>query len=399
MAELKSKPRETMDPGLQERIISYINDREKSSLSEFASKSEEGIRRGKKEHKKDDIRTKYSRDSDRIMHTYAYARYIDKTQVFFLVDNDHITHRVLHVQLVSRIARTIGRALRLNEDLIEAISIGHDIGHVPFGHIGEDILSETCKKNGIGRFLHNIQGIQFLDKIEACDLTLQVLDGILCHNGEIHDQVLKPDRDKGWERFDSQIKAIKNGEQKYAPMTLEGCVVRFADTIAYLGRDIQDAIEVNLINEGLDIPDYCKENIGVKNREIINSLIIDLIENSYEKDYISYSDKISKAVEIYKNFNKDIIYQNPKILAEKEKIKNMYLLLFKNFLVDIEKENKNSKIYEDFFDVDWIKSNENYFETSNNAEIVRDYMAGMTDRYFENRFKEFTNIKRVLKFS
>ncbi len=127
------------------------------------------------------------------MHSKAYSRYIDKTQVFFLIDNDHITHRVLHVQLVSKIARTIGRALGLNEDLIEAISLGHDIGHVPYGHMGENFLKELCEKTyNIGTFAHNVQAIQFLDKIENLYLTVQVLDGILCHNGEVNNKILTP---------------------------------------------------------------------------------------------------------------------------------------------------------------------------------------------------------------
>ena len=281
---------------LEEKIKSYITRRENDYLSEFAYKNEDGLRR--KQKNIEDIRTKCSRDADRIAHTRAYSRYIDKTQAFFLVDNDHITHRVLHVQLVSKIARTVGRALKLNEDLIEAISLGHDIGHVPFGHPGESILSELCEKCGLGRFLHNVQGVQFLDKIEDCDLTLQVLDGILCHNGEVHNQSLEPNRDKDWEKFDKEIEDVKKGKKDYVPMTMEGCVVRFADTIAYLGRDIQDAIEIGLINNDLEVPKRCRENIGIKNDEIINALVIDLIENSYDQNYISYSKEIMLPIRV-----------------------------------------------------------------------------------------------------
>ena len=188
------------------------------------------------------------------MHSKAHARYVDKTQVFFLVENDHITHRVLHVQLVSKIARTIGRALGLNEDLIEAISLGHDIGHVPYGHLGENFLSSLCKKNRIGPFKHNIQSVQFLDKIEDCDLTIQVLDGILCHNGEVNNKSLKPKGTKSWTSFESKIKKIKlDDDGNVFPLTYEGCVVRFADNIAYLGRDLQDAFEVNLVPKILKI--------------------------------------------------------------------------------------------------------------------------------------------------
>lgn len=380
---------------LEEKIKSYITRREKDYLSEFAYKNEDGLRR--KQKNIEDIRTKCSRDADRIAHTRAYSRYIDKTQVFFLVDNDHITHRVLHVQLVSKIARTIGRALKLNEDLIEAISLGHDIGHVPFGHPGESILSELCKKCKLGRFLHNVQGVQFLDKIEDCNLTLQVLDGILCHNGEVHNQSLEPNRDKNWEKFDKEIEDVKKGKKDYVPMTMEGCVVRFADTIAYLGRDIQDAIEIGLINSDLEVPERCREKIGTKNDEIINALVIDLVEKSYDQNYISYSKEISESVSEYKKFNYKCIYHNEKLLSEKEKIETMYKIIHEKFLYDLGCEDKTSKIYPDFIDKDWISKE--YFKNSSHAEQVRDYIAGMTDGYFERVFKEIMLPRRVTTFA
>jgi len=391
---MKDKYRKKIKRDLEKKIKSYIATREIECLSNFASKSDDGLRR--KQKYTDDIRAKYSRDADRIAHTHAYSRYIDKTQVFFLVDNDHITHRVLHVQLVSKIARTIGRSLKLNEDLIEAISLGHDIGHVPFGHLGETILSDLCKKHELGRFLHNVQGVQCLDKIEECDLTLQVLDGILCHNGEVHNQSLKPNRDKDWVKFDEEIKDIKRGEKKYVPMTLEGCVVRFADTIAYLGRDIQDAIEIGLINDASEVPERCRENIGIKNDEIINSLIIDIVENSYGQNYISYSKEISDSVEEYKQFNYEHIYENAKIIAEQEKIEGMYRTLFQKFLEALEEKDESSRIYEHFMNVSWISGE--YLDISTSEETVRDYIAGMTDRYFERGFKEIILPKRVTTF-
>ncbi|NOR77155.1 MAG: HD domain-containing protein [Methanophagales archaeon] len=391
---MKDKYKRTIKSDLEEKITSYIGDREDKCLSEFASKSDDGLRR--KQKYTDDIRAKYSRDADRIAHTHAYSRYIDKTQVFSLVDNDHITHRVLHVQLVSKIARTIGRCLKLNEDLIEAVSLGHDIGHVPFGHLGESIMSGLCERHGLGRFLHNVQGVQFLDTIEDCDLTLQVLDGILCHNGEIHNQLLEPNWDKGWEKLDKEIEDIKKGKQDYVPMTLEGCVVRFADTIAYLGRDFQDAIEICFINPELEVPERCRENIGTKNDEIINTLIIDIIENSYGQNYISYSKEISDSVEEYKQFNYEHIYENAKIKAEQGKIEAMYETLFHKFLNALEEKDESSRIYEHFMNVSWISRE--YLDISTSKEKVRDYIAGMTDRYFERVFKEIILPKRVTTF-
>jgi dGTPase len=369
---------------LENKIRQNLDDKEESLFSEFASLNKEALRR--KQEKRPDIRSEYSRDADRIINTHAYSRYIDKTQVFSLVNNDHITHRVLHVQLVSKIARTIGRALRLNEDLIEAIALGHDIGHVPFGHKGEDYLSNLCNIYLHEKFLHNVQSVQFLDVLENCDLTIQVLDGILCHNGEIFKQTLKPNRNKDWSKLDKEIINLKKGEKDYPPMTMEGCVVRFSDIIAYLGRDLQDARELGLVQDLSDIPNKCKEIIGTSNKEIVNTLIIDLVENSADMDFISYSDDVFDALELYRVFNYDNIYKHPSVLIEMEKIKGMYNILFTQFLDDLENGNTNSKVYSHFIDLSWI--NKSYLENSSNAEKVRDYISGMTDHYFETAFKE-----------
>ena len=393
MSTLISKNR-SMDEILENKIKNHIKKNENDFFSDFASKSRDGIR--KKELLKEDIRCNYSRDADRIMHTHAYSRYIDKTQVFYLIDNDHLTHRVLHVQYVSKIAKTIGRALCLNEDLIEAISIGHDIGHVPFGHFGEKNLSDICKEENIGKFLHNVQSVQFLDKIEPCNLTLQVLDGILCHNGEIPLTKLKPNRDKDWKYFYDEIEKIKSDGVDYVPMTLEGCVVRFADIISYIGRDLQDAKEICLINDNFDIPGDCQEKIGTENSEIINTLIIDVIENSFENDYISYSKDISDCLEKYMKFSNEKIYNNTKIKTENHKIKFIYNHLFGIFKNDLYNYNIDSKIFKDFINLEWI--NKEYTYESTVEEKVRDYIAGMTDRYFNSTFKENVIPKRKSGF-
>lgn len=314
-----------------------------------------------------------------------------------MVDNDHVTHRVLHVQLVSKIARTIGRSLSLNEDLIEAISLGHDIGHVPYGHFGEKILSKLCEENGIGKFLHNVQSIQFLDVIEDCDLTIQVLDGILCHNGEVQGKTLKPSGDISWEAFQSKIEGIK-AETDFCPMTIEGCVVRIADTIAYLGRDLQDALEVNIIKDLSDFPQNCIDLFGINDKKDINwavvdTLIKDVINNSFRKNTISFSDNVSKCVHDFYEFNKKYIYFNPSLIKESEKVEHMYVTVFNNFLEDLESENKESFIYPDMMELDWIAPE--YFKKTSSTEIVRDYIAGMTDRYFEFMFNKITIPDRV----
>ena len=234
-----------------------LDEREKKQLCRFATLSSAGIRR--RERGQTGHRQAFALDADRILHSKAYTRYIDKTQVFYMVSNDHITHRVLHVQLVSKIARTIGRFLRLNEDLIEAIGLGHDIGHPPFGHDGERELASLCSRHGLPPFQHNVQSVQFLENLEknghGWNLTLQTLDGILCHDGEIHSRFLEPQRGKDFAVFDSELRTKSNDpDTELLPMTLEGCVVRLCDTIAYIGRDIEDAIELKLIRRQATMP-------------------------------------------------------------------------------------------------------------------------------------------------
>ena len=262
--------------------LQELNLREEQQLSPVATVSSAGLRRSPEN--KVGYRQQFALDADRILHSRAYTRYIDKTQVFSLIRNDHITHRVLHVQLVARVARTIGRFLHLNEDLIEAIALGHDIGHPPFGHDGEKILSDLCVENGLPPFQHNIQSVRFLDTLErkgrGWNLTLQVLDGILCHDGETHSHSLQPTLLTTFDDFEQKLRDKTSSPQlPLMPGTTEGCVVRLADTIAYIGRDIEDAIILGLITRD-EIPQTCKKILGDTNGTIIYTLVTDLIGNS-----------------------------------------------------------------------------------------------------------------------
>jgi dGTPase len=389
---MDSETERRIDMGL-ESSIRTITEKRESLLSPLASISADAVRRHNRTA--EDIRTPYSRDTDRIIHTRAYTRYIDKTQVFSLVDNDHITHRVIHVQLVSKIARTIGRCLRLNEDLIEAIALGHDIGHIPYGHFGETCLSTLCEEQGIGKFFHNVQSIQFLDRIENCDLTMQVLDGILCHNGESDDLKIYKEPCRNWLEFDKKVQDTADGRRTKAPMTLEGCVVKFADTIAFIGRDLQDAREVGLIGSATPLPGECREILGESNREIINILIYDLLENSDCEDegYISYSPQVESALISLRAFSRTHIYENKKLTQEHAKVRQMYSTLFMSCLEDLENGTNNAKIFSDFIDTIWI--DRNYLESATYPELVRDFIAGMTDRYFQKRYEECVMPRRV----
>jgi dGTPase len=321
-------------------------------------------------------------DADRILHSLAYSRYIDKTQVFYLIKNDHITHRVLHVQLVSKVSRTIGRLLGLNEDLIEAIALGHDIGHPPFGHDGERFLSDLCHGAGLGYFFHNVQGVRFLEKIErkgrGWNLTLQVLDGILCHNGEIHTRSLSPDRAKTFDRMDREMNAQENDPTRdIPPMTLEGCVVRMADTISYVGRDIEDAIRLGLITRE-EIPGPCRQVLGDTNGTIVYTLVEDLVSCSLEKDYVAFSEEVSQALVQLKAFNHERIYMNPRVKRQTPKIKIMFQLLFEKYLRDLETGNHDSDIEKEYL----AGMSPEYRDQASKAAVVRDFIAGMTDEYF-----------------
>jgi dGTPase len=363
-------------------IQQALNQREVDYHCPVGTFSQDGIRRFPDTHPDPDFRQSFSIDADRILHSLAYTRYIDKTQVFFLIHNDHITHRVLHVQLVSKIARTIGRFLGLNEDLIEAIALGHDIGHTPFGHDGETFLSEICRANGIGAFLHNIQSVQFLERVErkgrGWNLCLQTLDGILCHDGEIHNQRLEPMRGKTFETLDREI-ALKHQDPAHelTPMTLEGCVVRMADTISYVGRDIEDAIRLDMIRRS-DLPADSVRILGDTNGTIVYRLVTDMIQNSFQHPYAAFSQAVSDALESLKIFNLERIYLNPAIKRHTTVIRDLFSLLFGRYLTDIETENQASVIF-----TGYLKDmSQDYIRNHRPAEIVRDFIAGMTDSYF-----------------
>jgi dGTPase len=365
-------------------MLQELNRNEKINLSPCATFSALGIRRHPEE--KRGYRQQFALDADRVLHSRAYIRYIDKTQVFCLVDNDHITHRVLHVQLVARIARTIGRFLKLNEDLIEAIALGHDIGHPPFGHDGESFLSELSVEHGLPSFQHNIQSVRFLDKLErkgrGWNLTLQVLDGILCHDGEVHSRLLRPQNSTTFEDFDCSLKEKEaNPHHTILPSTPEGCVVRLADTIAYIGKDIEDAIILGLIKRQ-DIPTVCSELLGTTNGTIVFTLVTDLIENSTlngpKETTIGFGEEVSTALYRLKRFNYEKIYMAPATKRNIPLIRECYRKLF-SFYLDCLK-NKPEILPEG---VDLMGDVDSFYRGPySEEEKVRDFIAGMTDDYF-----------------
>ena len=359
---------------------------EATRLSPLATLSREAVRQKSEPRLSEDYRTGFSLDVDRILHSLAYTRYIDKTQVFSLVQNDHITHRVLHVQLVSKIARTIGRYLGLNEDLIEAIALGHDLGHPPFGHAGEKVLSRLCVEKDIGAFCHNVQSVQFLEQVEkkgvGWNLTLQTLDGIFCHDGEVHHQILQPQKGKTFEALLEQMDRQKSGTPKTPqPMTIEGCVMRFADTIGYIGRDMEDAIRLGLITRD-DLPEEATAYLGNTNGTIVYRLVSDVIENSHGRPHIGFSTTIAEALLALKQFNYQRIYYHPKLKKNARIIEALFAKLFHRFIDDLTISNLESPIFRHFL----AGMSEKYQESHQPAEMVRDFIAGMTDHYFLDQF-------------
>lgn len=362
-------------------------------LCEYASRDKDAIRL--KEYK-EDIRGNYFRDIDRIIHSISYTRYIDKTQVFSNNDNDHISKRIIHVQLVSKIARTIGRALNLNEDLIEAIALGHDIGHVPFGHVGEKILNDISLKKNQGYFKHNVQSVRNLMYVEndgnGINLTVQVLDGIISHNGELLQDMYYP-KTKTKEEFlelynNCYIKDDK--ELKLIPMTLEGCVVRISDIIGYIGRDIEDAVRLGVIEKTM-IPEKIRNTLGVDNRNIVNTIIMDIINNSYGKPYLKMSEEVYECIRDLKKFNYKEIYDKANSNEKIKEYETMFETVFNYYLDVLNNNKKDKKIYGVFLN----SMSEEYKKNNSNERIVIDYIAGMTDDYF---IEEYNTICKSSKY-
>ena len=387
---------------LSDNISKQIeNDRRSDNLSAFGFDEENALRRNNERDKASAIRTAFIRDTDKIIHCPYFNRYADKTQVFSFYKNDDISHRILHVQLVSRIARTIGKALCLNLDLIEAIALGHDIGHTPFGHEGENFLDELLFSHTGRHFSHNIQSVRVLDKIFPYNITLQTLNGIAAHDGEMELSEYHPKPLESFAEFDRQIEACfadKRNVRKLVPATLEGCVMRISDIIAYLGKDRQDAERAHIVSNA----EFEGGAIGSYNAEIINNLIVNIVENSYKKPYIKMDDKHFAALKKAKSDNYELIYKNDSVKsAMRETVKPMMARVYERLLSDLENENSASPIFThhiSFVNKAHYKRDIPYEETEPN-QLVTDYIASMTDDYFVDLYSYlFPNDKLQIEY-
>ena len=373
---------DVLSKALEKRIK---DDMASNTLPRFGFDDAKAVRRDNGRDIPSVWRPAFVRDIDKIMHCPFYNRYTDKTQVFSLTKNDDISRRALHVQLVSRIARTIGKTLNLNLDLIEGIALGHDIGHTPFGHAGERFLDELYSSHTGRHFSHNIHSVRVLDKIFPYNITLQTLDGIAAHNGELECIEYRPRPLESFEEFDELIESCyqdNNNIKKLVPSTLEGCVVRISDIIAYLGKDRQDAERAGII-EGNEYFD--NGIIGKHNAEFINNLSVNIIENSYGKDYIKLDEEYFTALSEAKKQNYDVIYKDKKVKQALENIiRPMMGEIYERLLDDLLRGNRDSPVFShhiSYVNKAHYKRKEPY-ENSDPDTIVADYIASMTDDYF-----------------
>lgn len=375
---------------MYEKLSQKANEilREKSlnkSLSPYAFRDEDAIRRKTDTHDFDDfLRPPFVRDADKIINCPFFSRYADKTQVFSLVKNDDVSRRSLHVQLVSRIARTIGNALSLNTELIEAIALGHDIGHTPFGHAGERVLDEIYSEQTGKRFFHNVHSVRVLDKIFPYNITLQTLDGILTHDGELPKAEFTPIRVADFKEFDKRVEKSRTEKgyvKSLSPATLEAAVVRLSDIIAYLGKDRQDAAKLGVAKE----TDFTPTVIGDFNAEIINNLTVNVIENSLNKPYIMLDSEHFDGLKTAMRENYALIY-NSKVVKEKTDniLAPVMRKLYFKLLEDLKTGVKSSPVFTAHIDyVNQSRYKRDFpYEENPADDIVADFIASMTDDYF-----------------
>jgi len=309
---------------------------ERQMLSPLASHAEQS--KGRESYEPEcDVRTCYQRDIDRITHSKTFRRLKHKTQVFLQPEGDHYRTRLTHTLEVARISRTIARALRLNEDLTEAIALGHDLGHTPFGHAGESALGEILKSEG--GFEHNRQSLRVVERLEkdgkGINLTYEVRNGIACHTGDAK------------------------------PETLEGCIVRIADRIAYVNHDLDDAIRAGVLCES-DIPEEITCAFGLTNSERINSLTCDMVNESGKRSEIALSPQAGSVFDSFREFMFKTVYKNMKVKGEERKVFGILKGIYDYYL---QSPGELPEFYRRMSAQD------------GRSRAVSDYVSGMTDKY------------------
>ena len=378
-----------LDREIEKKIIF---DRENHNENPFKFKDENILRRHNFVNDNATLtRPAFLRDVEKIINLPAYNRYAGKTQVFSLVENDDITRRGLHVQLVNRVARTIGMLLDLNLDLIDAISLGHDLGHTPFGHAGERFLSQ-CYHRRTGKFFHhNVHSVRVLDRLYPRNISLQTLDGILKHNGEFAQQIVYRGNIENFDELDRLVDSCNENEEvikTLRPATLEGCVVRVSDMIAYVGKDRDDAISMHVI-DSLEVFD--SSIIGKGNAKIINNMTVDIVNHSYGRNRIEMSQQAFEDLKLAKKQNYEVIYGKEGILEKSfSEVEQMFEEMYDKLLDDFINRDETSPMFrhhiKNLVDKSMSLTKEEYLKQEPNV-IVCDYIASMTDNYFVNLYE------------
>lgn len=377
-----------------ELIERMSDDRARGWKNPYRTSDEDAVRREERPTDRSSIwRPAFVRDVEKILHMPAYNRYAGKTQVFSFRSNDDLSRRGLHVQLVARIARDIGYALGLNCDLIEAIGLGHDLGHTPFGHAGERCLNDVFHGRTGRWFFHNVHSVRVLDKLYGRNISLQTLDGALCHNGEYEQRVFELSGLSSFGEFDRVVDECVSGGGAVIghlrPMTLEGCVVRISDIIAYVGRDRQDAIEAGLLTG-----DAFEDGLGgAYNSWILTHASADIIEHSYGKDRIEMSEELFAEIRRAKAENYAKIYRSSGIEGERaEVLARAFELMYERCLDDLHKRDESSFIFRHHItriEEQLAHYGHTYDWQSDPEQTVVDYIASMTDGYFAELASKF----------
>ena len=377
-----------------ELIERMSDDRARGWKNPYRTSDEDAVRREERPADRSSIwRPAFVRDVEKILHMPAYNRYAGKTQVFSFRSNDDLSRRGLHVQLVARIARDIGYALGLNCDLIEAIGLGHDLGHTPFGHAGERCLNDVFHERTGRWFFHNVHSVRVLDKLYGRNISLQTLDGALCHNGEYEQRVFELSGFSSFGEFDRVVDECVSGGGAVIghlrPMTLEGCVVRISDIIAYVGRDRQDAIEAGLLTG-----DAFEDGLGgAYNSWILTHASADIIEHSYGKDRIEMSEELFAEIRRAKAENYAKIYRSSGIEGERaEVLARAFELMYERCLDDLHKRDESSFIFRHHItriEEQLAHYGRTYDWQSDPEQTVVDYLASMTDGYFAEFASKF----------
>lgn len=371
------------------RIIRSNYRNEQKALGARATKSRHALRRRQPDiPDRANIRLAYAHDADTILHSRAYERYAEKTDMFFPLGGS-ASRRIIGLQYAVKIARTLARCLALNEDLAEAISYAHGLGNAPFGKVGSDFLSRQLRAIGVGVYSQPAQAVRALDMLEnegrGLNLTLQTLDGVLAGRCDVQQPVIRPAAaPRTWETLDADLArclSVPEAEKSVYPATLEGCVVRATLILARFGSALEDGVAVGLIRRE-DLPEAVRSVLGENYFDIINRVVMDVIDHSYDREYVAFSDEIFQALRTLAGFIAERIVNTPTVQDESRRLTRVLEDLYQLFLEDLDSGEEDRPIYA--LHVHTMPAS--YRRETPPSRIVCDFLAGATDEYLIEQF-------------